>query len=238
MLKEFLEKCLALAEPKELVMLGRTYTTATVHAVTEPIPSVVKIQSLTGLKDLIEGGLNKLNRAVCFLLVSNHKTVTLSSTHIDIWAKRIDHATTEAVLADSFAFGRYLDKDEFIVGLHSRFVVTPEQEALLELVSALTAEAVTTSSDDGISQQVATRKGVALKQGQIVKPRHKLAPYRTFAEIEQPASEFVLRFKQERDGAIPSIALFEADGGAWKIEAMQRIKAWLSTNIPGITVVA
>jgi hypothetical protein len=41
--------------------------------------------------------------------------------------------------------------------------------------------------------------------------------------VEQPESKFVLRIK---DG--PQIALFEADGGEWRLAAMLRIKKFLA----------
>ncbi|MEB9776454.1 hypothetical protein P4K25_31445, partial [Bacillus cereus] len=50
----------------------------------------------------------------------------------------------------------------------------------------------------------------------------QLSPYRTFVEVEQPESKFVFRM---REGA--RCGLFEADGGAWKLEAMNNIKEYL-----------
>ena len=60
-----------------------------------------------------------------------------------------------------------------------------------------------------------------------------LKPFRTFREIEQPESEFILRY-QNRNGI--EAALFEGDGGCWKLDAILRIKEWLSdkTEIPVI----
>ena len=55
-----------------------------------------------------------------------------------------------------------------------------------------------------------------------------LRPYRTFPEVEQPASSFIFRMK-ENDGVC--CALFEADGGAWKNEAMRNIKEYLKENL-------
>lgn len=52
-------------------------------------------------------------------------------------------------------------------------------------------------------------------------PIIKLAPYRTFIEVEQPEGEFLLRLQKG-----PSAALFEADGGAWKIQARKNIKEY------------
>ncbi|OSB00487.1 hypothetical protein B2H85_13365, partial [Clostridium botulinum] len=56
-----------------------------------------------------------------------------------------------------------------------------------------------------------------------------LAPYRTFPEIEQPLSRFIFRMQQG-----PSAAIYEADGGAWRNQAMQRIKAYLEEELKGI----
>jgi len=33
---------------------------------------------------------------------------------------------------------------------------------------------------------------------------------------------------------LPHFALFEADGGAWRIEAMKRIKAYLEEQLSGL----
>lgn len=45
---------------------------------------------------------------------------------------------------------------------------------------------------------------------------------RTFTEIDQPVSPFVLRINEDM-----RVALFTADGGAWKQEAMKNIQAYL-----------
>lgn len=59
-----------------------------------------------------------------------------------------------------------------------------------------------------------------------------LIPYRTFKEVDQPASKFVFRM---RDGAHgPEMALFDADGGAWEVAAMQALHEYLSGEISKI----
>ena len=55
---------------------------------------------------------------------------------------------------------------------------------------------------------------------------------RTFSEIEQPESNFVLRV--DRDA---NIALFEADGGAWKNAAVARIRDYLKWRLSDCPVV-
>lgn len=55
-----------------------------------------------------------------------------------------------------------------------------------------------------------------------------LKPFRTFTEITQPESAFVLRMRES--GGI-QVALFEADGGAWKNEAILAIKDYLEIQL-------
>ena len=70
------------------------------------------------------------------------------------------------------------------------------------------------------------RQGIALKTMEHIKPRVPLSPFRTFQEVEQPESEFLLRL--DEDG---NIGLFEADGGMWKLTARKTIKAFLEANL-------
>lgn len=40
------------------------------------------------------------------------------------------------------------------------------------------------------------------------------------------------------DGGVPECALFEADGGKWKLDAVLTIKAWLEDQHLNIPVIA
>ncbi|MDF9627266.1 hypothetical protein P5775_32030, partial [Bacillus cereus] len=77
--------------------------------------------------------------------------------------------------------------------------------------------------DDGVSQAVTVKTGVASRGNAKVPNPVQLSPYRTFVEVKQPESKFVFRM---REGA--RCGLFEADGGAWKLEAMNNIKEYLN----------
>ena len=66
----------------------------------------------------------------------------------------------------------------------------------------------------------------------------RLKPFRTFLEINQPESDFIFRM---REGRGVECAIYEADGGAWQIEAMQRIKVYIQNalnDMPQFTVIA
>ena len=77
-------------------------------------------------------------------------------------------------------------------------------------------------SDDGVTQNVEAKTGAVLKTKATIPNPVRLAPFRTFTEVEQPESAFVLRINQNMQ-----VALFEADGGAWRQEAMKDIQAYL-----------
>ena len=64
-----------------------------------------------------------------------------------------------------------------------------------------------------------------------------LRPYRTFTEVEQPASQFIFRAKANGDEGI-TYKLTEADGGAWKSEAMKNVQEYLRQNVKGLQVIA
>jgi hypothetical protein len=65
-----------------------------------------------------------------------------------------------------------------------------------------------------------------------------LSPYRTFRELNQPESAFIFRMRGGGEGKAPQCALFEADGGKWKLDAVQAIKLWLADFCPGIASIA
>jgi hypothetical protein len=50
-------------------------------------------------------------------------------------------------------------------------------------------------------------------------------------------SDFILRLRS-RQGQMPSCALFEADGGEWKTNAMKNIREYLAKELPNADIVA
>lgn len=120
----------------------------------------------------------------------------------------------------------FREYEKAIIELRSRFAPGEGVDYLLDLLSRISKENGVTTTDNGVSQAVEARQGVALKAMVQVKPRVPLRPFRTFQEVDQPESEFLLRL--DEDG---NIGLFEADGGMWKLTARQTIKAFLEANL-------
>ena len=126
-----------------------------------------------------------------------------------------------------FNFCRFMDVESFILAMHGHFSPRGEGntfQQVLEIVSALTAQDENAIKDTGLTQVVTTRKGIDIKPESIPNPM-LLFPYRSFPELDPVGAPFMLRVKASNN--TPMVALFETDGGRWKIEARRRIKKFL-----------
>lgn len=126
----------------------------------------------------------------------------------------------------SITVNQEMSQERAVVELQSLYAVTPDRDYLLSLLSRIDVNQGVSSVDNGISQEVSVRTGAVLKEQQTVQPIVRLQPYRTFLEVEQPASDFLLRLDKEGRPA-----LYEADGGAWKLEAKRSIAAYLGEQL-------
>ena len=132
-------------------------------------------------------------------------------------------ASASPYLSKPFDFGRYLDIETFVTSLQSGFEQDENTATILKIVGNISQEVVATLVDDGVSQQVTARAGIA-KQANVVVPNPvSLRPFRTFPEVFQPWSKYVLRVKRGGEGALPSAALFEVGDNAWKHAAVDSI---------------
>ena len=139
-------------------------------------------------------------------------------------------ATVDAVV-DVLPIGRFLSQEEMVILLQSSFQHDKkredkdgrdERDIVLQVVSNLRSSDVQQQTDDGISQTVQINSGVATAANVKVPNPVTLVPFRTFQEIEQPASKFIFRMREGMESA-----LFSADNSQWKVEAKQRIKDYL-----------
>lgn len=233
-----------LSEPFQLQIDGRDYISKELKTIEQPLVAALKISTLGSLVDLCTGKFTVAPGEVHFeqfdpkthiVHVVDEEQVQVVSAISNVWAKR--SVLIECKLDESvgFRFGQFMSHEEFIVGILANFTQTEDKDYVLRIASSLTTERVVTSDDDGISQGVGLKAGVSLKTQETLRPRVKLAPYRTFREVHQPTSEFVFRVKQDGE-QMPKLALFEADGGTWKLHARENIARFLSAGITGATV--
>ena len=103
----------------------------------------------------------------------------------------------------------------------SLYIPNDDHAYLLKLISSVSSESKVTSSDNGVTQSVEAKSGIALNSMVQVKPRVALRPFRTFVEVEQPESDFLLRISERGE-----IGVYPADGGVWKLEATRNIAGY------------
>ena len=129
-------------------------------------------------------------------------------------------------IVPQFSFDRFLDSEELIIQMQSKFVNTEDKGIILKVVGNIREENVRNTGDDGVSQMVTMKTGVTtVADAQVPNPVN-LAPFRTFTEVEQPKSDFIFRMK---DG--PTAAIFESDGGHWRNEAIKNIKNYFDEEL-------
>lgn len=214
------------ADPQELVKPG-------------PVAKILDVATLGALRDYLIANRDELTLCKLVVHVADPSKVWVGSQlrararerEYYIQAKTLD-------LTDGF-IGKYMTLEDFIVGMQIRFEDVDDRARLLGLLSNVKHSTVKTALDDGVTQVVEARSGVALVHDVAVPNPVKLSPYRTFREVVQPSSLFVLRVQQGPQGGLPTVGLFEADGGAWKLTAVDRVRIWLKDELPvGIAVLA
>jgi hypothetical protein len=247
MIKEAIDRILGLAPPNMQTLGDLEYTDKELKLIYPPSPKAVECSTLQGLVDLFVGNLDEANKqGDLFVHITSPTEVELISRESDEYGRRRVWARAEYPKCESFRFGSWLDPESFIIAAQQHFQrvkienddgsFMKDLDYVLGIASKISAENATEHEDDGFAQRVAVRQGVALKAETILKPMVILAPYRTFAEIDQVISQFVFRARAG-NGAV-TLALFEGDGGRWKIGAAAAIKAWLAPKFGDVPVIS
>ena len=192
-----------------------------------------KTFSLNGLIDYIktdaenlfkDGGKRHIVR------VKSPTLVEVIAPQTGYWRERETVAYCEAVVPEIY-FGRYMNSDDFQVMVQTCFLETENRKTVLMLAGSVRKEQNMQTADDGVSQRVTINAGVSTAADVIVKNPVELIPYRTFHEVSQPESPFVLRFNEDGNAA-----LFTGDGSKWKLEAVDHIREYLAGALIGCNV--
>lgn len=246
MLAEFVSKILSLNAPNVQTFGGLSYVDKGMHLVTPPEPPAVECSTLQGLVDLFDNGLDKITADKVLFHVTSPCSVEIMAGEADDYGRRRVWAETKYQKCKEFAFGQWMDPESFIIACQQSFQrvkienedgsFAKDLDYVLKIASGISAEQVQSNDDDGLAQRVAVKRGITLKEETILRPMVNLAPYRTFAEIDQVISQFVFRARIGT-GSI-NLALFEGDGGRWKLGAVANIKAWLEPKLANVPVIS
>ena len=224
MLAKMIDKIVSLKETKTFEIGGQTYTDG--HLTMVPIhvdrPECITVSGLDGICQLIRTELAKVGTTV-LVQAKSYKTVEVMTTYLDDFSRNILYRAEADVPGLRTGFR---DRETALIELRSLFIPGEGTAYLLDLLSRMTDENSVSTQDNGVTQTVEARQGIALKERVEIRPRVVLQPFRTFLEVDQPESEFLLRVDAEK-----GIGLFEADGGVWKLEAKKNIASYFAKNL-------
>ena len=167
-------------------------------------------------------------------LVIHVRTPTLVELDTAIkgpWRERDTLVTCQPVGLPNITLERFMDPESFLIMLMTAFKDGGDRAEVVKLVGTLETEAITNLSDDGFTQKATARTGVAHVGQASVKNPITLLPFRTFAEVDQPASQYVIRLKGGGDKNLPHVALFPICDGKWQAKALANVKADLEKRL-------
>lgn len=228
MLKEAIQEIVKLAGPKVFTIKGENFSSEDLTRIDpkKDFPKCIRLTGLDSLCKLIrnEADKMKLERFQILVQVGTYNTVKVFTTLDDEMDRRYLYEC--AADTPEAKVNRWLDHEEAVIQLQSMYIPNEDTAYLLNLLSSVSKDSKVTTLDNGVTQTVEARKGVALMGNVQVKPRVTLRPFRTFLEVAQPESEFILRLNDNGE-----INLIGADGGAWKLEAVRNIAAYFEEKL-------
>lgn len=241
MLKEFIDRIIELGAPNTVELDGAYFSDKPFHEIRKKIfyPQIMSIQSLTGFVDFINENLDEMDLEDIMIQVANYQHVNLVGS-LDEEGRRENYLTAEfSVRTFGYNFGHWYDAEMFIIHALTNFndVKGTHLRDIVAIASGLTSGSESRAEDDGITQRVTVKKGVAIKEDIQLPNPVTLIPKKSFDELSLPTAQYVFRVRA-REGRGPECALFEADGAHWEHQVVLLIKKWLSEKIEKIPIIA
>ena len=197
-----------------------------------PEPSTVQVFSLNGLVDMIRAdvdGMFSYDKPTHIVRVTDETTVEVLSPALGVHRSRHRRILCKAPVP-RIRFGEYLETD-FQVMMQTCFMESEARNLVMRLAGSMSREQSMRRSDDGMTQTVQVQTGVVTVGDVSLKNPVPLTPLRTFYEVEQVTSPFILRFDENAKAA-----LYEGDGGAWRLKAVTGVADWLRKKLANYNV--
>jgi len=236
MIKEAIDRILSLSKIRTFTKDDQTYTKDSISRIKRPEQTAVlslNLRNLAGLIDYIEN-IPELHRDHLIMVIKSPVMVSLMSEINPVNDNTQFEFANAKMELEGFQFGGWHDLEGFIIQLLGKFEATPDRDGILEMLANLSNENVVDVNDNKFTQKLQVKTGLTTKANVEVKNPVLLKPFRTFREVNQPESNFVLRYRNDKRGGGGGgieAALFEGDGGRWQLEAIANIKAYLVQKV-------
>jgi len=230
MLKEFIQHIQQTTQPQIRTIDGKTFVIAAGGSATEVRPAfdhpdLLGLTSLDAMVKLVKTEASELDTPL-YITIPDHLTARcFGQPDLDAGCFRQVYYEANATDVPGWNEQTQLGFEQAQIALRTRFQETEGTLYAMKLLSDISCGASVIYNDSGIATTVTTKKGVALQTNEQIRPLLKLRPYRTFQEVEQPESIFLIRVNDR------GISFTEADGGMWKLKARETIKAFLEERL-------
>lgn len=235
MLKEFLQELLAKTAAQKFALVdGEEVFDKPVHLPPERKPhraTPLAVSSLTAIVEYLEANRDELTLAEYVIHVASPSNVLLRGPLDGYFRDRETILDADYSVDGASALATWKPLDEGRIILMSQFAnINAAEDARANLLTVLrnvVRENLEIREDEtGTSQTVTTREGVALKGLAKIENPVMLTPFATFPEVAQVTRPFIFRIRQDL-----CFTLQPADGGAWELEAVARVKDWLIAEL-------
>ena len=231
MLKAAIEKIQSMTNPQVISCNEKSVIIRTDGSYNEIVTDLEEVRpidltSLDAVVQFVRTEAVHMTDSILYLTIPTHKRVNcFTSPNADKRNHRTFFYEADATDVPGWEANMKMGFEEAQIALRTRFQETPDALYAQKLLSDISTGSQVTFNDNGVATTVTTTKGVSLQAKEVIRPIVRLRPYRTFQEIEQPASEFLIRLSDR------AISFIEADGGMWKLTARKSIKAYLEENL-------
>ena len=202
MLKALYEKILSTAQPVLTVVENAMFCvtsdgTAKELRPTIDHPDILPLNSLDALVKMIKTEAPRFTEAPLYITIPSHLLVQCF-TQPEPTERYFRQFFYEVKATDVPGWDSkvQLGFEEMQIALRTRFQETPDALYAMKLLSDISTGAKITFNDNGVATSVVTKKGIDLQANETIRPIVKLKPYRTFQEVEQPESTFLIRVNE------------------------------------------
>lgn len=232
MLKEFIQHIQQTTQPQITTIGKSTFAVNADGGANEirPIidhPNTLDLHSLDALVKLVRTEATRVEDLL-YITVPDHMSVRCFGRPIqeERWHRQI-YYDVKATDVPGWGEKVQMSFDEMQIALRTRFQQTQDMPYVQKLLSEISTGAKVTFNDNGVATTIVTKKGIDLQANETIRPIVTLRPYRTFQEVDQPESIFLIRINER------GITFVEADGGMWKLKARETVKAFLEEKLAG-----
>lgn len=220
MLKELAQYIVEMSKPELVDINGMLFSDRNLKRYDYKEPTALTFKSITGFLNFIAHDCDCAFKDSFIHILDYDRIEFLSPLNED--NDREIYAVCEPDKINNI-FDRFIEREQFNIMLQTGFLENDELSDILRYIGNMSDKAVRSVGDNGISQEITIKSSTQGLIDVFVPNPVILRPFRTFTEIEPVESKFVFRLKE---GGY--CALFEADGGAWKINTMHALENYVT----------